>query len=355
MLRRIFFLVLIGMILLSSPIVSSIDLSRRPIVRIDGVEIPNLIDDIPIKVGDSFEIKLYITNERFLFSFKGEIIVYLTCVGFFQQEIGRLKNVEIKANRNEEKISMICEIDAFDANSIQEKYDIIAVLYEKKPFGGFSEKDRSSVESVNIVTEWWEKNKVFISDFNPPENWGKKNNDNEQLATATAEESDKITVNISNYAAYKFDIKVKINLIEKPPSDIPFIEGMGELKKEIGSATTTVPAGEENEEVEVICSLRTADIERKKLDVQAVLYVEIDGQWYEVDTSTIQSIYVPLSDDPWDWIKEYGPWIWVIFVAGIGTILLIAVTVRLFFPYYKIKRKELKQKVEKMEKKKKKK
>jgi len=355
MIRKFFLLVLIGMMFLSIPIVSSIDLPRRPRVRIDKVEIPNLIDNIPIKVNDSFEINIYITKER-LFPLCGEVVVYLNYAGIIQQEIGRSEDVKINVLEFEDKIPIICTIDAFDANSIQEKYSIVAVLYEKKLLGGFRERDRSSVESVNIVTEWWEKNKVIISDFNPPENWGNNNvENNDYTLKATADESDKITVNISNYAAYNFDIKVKINLIEKPPSDIPFIEGMGELKKEIGSATTTVQAGEENKEVEVICSLREADIERKKLDVQAVLYVKIDGQWYEVDTSTIQTIHVPLSGDPLDWIKEYGLLIWGIFVAGIGTILLIAVTVRLFFPYYKIKRKELKQKVEKMEKKKKKK
>lgn len=356
MYRRIPYLVLfvvISTIVLSNT-VGSIDLSGRPRVRIDKIVIPNLVNNEVIKVNETFKININISKERLL-PFSGEIIVYLTFAGFIQQEIGRSDDIKIRMLKFEESTSINCIIDTFDVNNIQEKYSIVAVLYTKRLRGGFVEIDRSSIENVNIVTEWWEKNKVIISDFKPPENWPKKNNNVQEFkAQATANKEGIINIHVSNFAAYNFSIKVKINLIEKPSSNIPFIDGFGELKKEIGCNSTYIPPGEKNKKIIVNCNLRKADIERKKLDVQAVLYVETDGQWYEVDTSSIQSIYVPLSDDPLDWIKEYGLWIWGIFVAGIGTILLIAVTFRLFLPYYKLKSKELKQKAEKLEEKKKK-
>jgi hypothetical protein len=357
--RRIPYLILIVLIptIILSTTVSSIDLSGRPRVRIDKIEIPKLINNEAIKVNEPFEINIYISKER-LFPLSGEVVVYLTCAGFIQQEIGRGEDIKINILKSKDKIPITCIIDTFDANTVQEKYSIVAVLYAKKIIGGFREKDRSSVENVNIATEWWEKNKVIISDFEPPEKWEDVNNDGYEATaeaqldqTPIAEEKGVIKVNISNNAVYNFSIKIKVYMIEKSSTNIPFIEGIGEIKKEIGCINTTIPAGEKNE-VNIKCSLREADREKKSFNVQAVLYVDVDGQWYEVDTSSIQSIKVPYN--LWDGIKEYGLWIWIVFIASIGTVLLIAVTVRLFLPYYKLKSKELKQKIEKIEKKKKK-
>lgn len=337
MLRKVLILVIITMLFLPCSMATGIFDTSRPRVRIDDVEVPLLPNNEPIKVGDVFPIDICLTNERLIFRFSGEAIVYLTCVGICQKEIGRKENIVITPRSENQEIQVDCTIDALDANSIQQKYDIKVVLYEKKILGGFKEVDSSTIESVNIVTEFWEKDKVKILNFKPPENWSTKGDFSGLNVKATEKES--VYVDVLNSGAYEYDVVVRVDLVEKTSLGIPLTEGFGEIKKEIGEEYATLEPGEDKE-ICVCCELKEADRDKRVFNLQATLFVDIDGVLYEVDESTIQSVKVSI--ESWgDALIVYGPWIWIIIIAATGTLLLIVYTVRVIWPYSKYKKREL--------------
>ena len=79
-----------------------------------------------------------------------------------------------------------------------------------------------------------------------------------------------------------------------------------------------------------------------------MLLVDVDGKLYEVDKSSIQTIKV--EDSFLENFIFYGFWIWVLIVIILATVLLFASITRIFWPYTKIKKKELKYKLENIEK-----
>lgn len=337
MLRKVLILVIITMFFLPCSMATGIFDTGRPRVRIDAVEVPVLLNDEPIRVGDVFPIDIYLTNERLVFRFNGEVIVYLTCVGICQKEIGRGENVVITPRTENQKIQVDCTIDALDANLIQQKYDIKVVLYERKILGGFREKDSSTIESINIVTELWEKDKVKIINFKPPENWSTKGDFSGLNVKATEKEN--VYVNVVNSGAYEYDVVLRVDLVEKTSLGIPLTEGFGEIKKEIGKEYRTLKPGEDKE-ICVCCELKDADRDKREFNLRATLLVDIDGVLYEVDESTIQSVKVPI--ESWgDALIVYGPWMWIIVIAATGTLLLIVYTIRVIWPYSKYKKHEL--------------
>lgn len=313
---------------------------NEPRVRIDNVEVPLLKCDKPIKVGDNFTVNIEIINNKLLSRFSGEVHIYLTCAGVRQKEIGKEKDVVIPP-RMKQNISVVCTIDEFDANSIQEKYNIMAVLYQKKLLGWLKEGDRSTIESVNIVTKCWEKGKVKMSAFKTPDFWS-----TETISTKAVKKGT-ICVDLINDGAYDFDVMVRVDLVEKPSMGIPFIEGFGEIRKEIGRTVAYLKPYSTQEDICIPCTLKEADRDKRELNVQAVLFVNMNGALREVDKSTVQGIEVNLTTV--ESIINYGFIAWAIFVGAIGTLLLVAATIKVIWPFLKVKQQETKEKLEKID------
>ena len=298
-------------------------------------------DEEIIKVNETFNINVSITKQRFL-QFRGQVHIYLTCTGLMGEKIGQNLSVMIPITKNEShSVEVSCNISDVEADWFNENYGLKIVLYSK--IGNFLiKKDSYSIESIRIVSKFYEKNKLRISDFKPPDLWP-KNNNNGGMWIESVDDQGKINVTLSNNALYDYDVVVIVYLVEKTSMGVPFIEGFGEYVKELGRSPTHLHPGE-YEECDVFCELSSADQKQinkdREFDVQAVLFADIDGELIEVDSSSIQTIHVQF-DDWKEKIVVYGPWIWLVFIAGIGTFILLIVTVKLIIPFTKIKGNEV--------------
>ena len=334
--KSIVFLCIFILILISFPPSSVTAMKGR--IRIVDVD----FDEEIIKVNETFNINVSITKQRFL-QFRGQVHIYLTCTGLMREKIGQNLSVIIPMIKNESHLVEVnCNISDVEADWFNENYGLKIVLYSK--IGNFLiKKDSYSIESIRIVSKFYEKNKLRISDFKPPDLWP-KNNNNGGMWIESVDDEGKINVTLSNNALYDYDVVVIVYLVEKTSIGIPFIEGFGEYVKEIGNTTIHISAGEQNKKCVINCTLRSADQDKinriRKFDVQAVLFANVDGELIEVDTSSIQTIKVQF--DGWkEKIVMYGPWIWLVFIAGIGTFILLIVTVKLIIPFTKIKGNEV--------------
>lgn len=342
--RKIIAITILCITIFLSTSASGFTIFNEPRVRIDNVEVLLLKCDKPIKVGDDFTVNVEIINNKLLSRFSGEVHIYLTCAGVRYKEIGKEKDVVIPP-RMKWNISVVCTIDEFDANSIQEKYDIMAVLYQKKLLGWLKEEDRSAIESVNIVTKCWEKDKVKMSAFKPPDFWS-----TETVGAGISMKAVKkgtICVDLINDGAYDFDVMVRVDLVEKPSMGVPFIEGFGEIRKEIGRTVAYLKPYSTKEDICIPCTLKEADRDKRELNVQAVLFVNMNGTLLEVDKSTVQGIEVNLTAV--ESIINYGFITWAIFIGAIGTLLLVAATIKVIWPFFKVKQQEAKEKLEKID------
>jgi hypothetical protein len=311
-------------------------------VRIESVE---LSEDM-IKIGTDFEINITICKERFR-RFDGELHVYLSRAGFCDELIGNMP-VFIHFGKESKYLEKVnCSIDEVESNWYQESYALKVVLFEERFRGNLIIIDTFSLESLRIYSKLYEMNKLRIKEFNPSDEWLIKERFTESIASKTS----KIEVIISNLAVYDYDVMVRIDLVEKTSLGIPLVKGFGEIRKKIGSETLTISAYKDAETVIVFCELSDADLDRREFDVQAVLFAVVDGQYYEIDTSTIQTIRVPLSLG--EKISIYGPMVWLFFIAAIGTIILLIVTVKLIIPFTKLKGDEVKEAVDKIRQRKK--
>ncbi len=344
--RKIIAITILCITIFLSTSASGFTIFNEPRVRIDNVEVLLLKCDKPIKVEDDFTVNVEIINNKLLSRFSGEVHIYLTFAGVRQKEIGKEKDVVIPPIMKQ-NVSVVCTIDEFDANSIQEKYDIVAVLYQKKLLGWLKEWDRSTIESVNIVTKCWEKDKVKMSAFKPPDFWS-----TETVGASISMKAVKkgtIYVDLINDGAYDFDVMVRVDLVEKPSMGVPFIEGFGEIRKEIGRTVDylNLKPYSAQEGICIPCTLKEADRDKRELNVQAVLFVNMNGTLLEVDKSTVQGIEVNLTTV--ESIINYGFIAWATFIGAIGTLLLVAATIKVIWPFFKVKQQETKEKLEKID------
>jgi len=323
------------LIVLGSICSSALPIKNR--IRITGVH----FEEETVKVEEPLVITVNVTKQRFS-AFNGEVHVYLTYMGVLGEEIGENTSFRMPIRKQESfPVQVICNINDIEADWYQETYGLEIVLYEKV-LGYLVRKDAYSIESIRVVSKFWEKDKLRISKFQPPDTWYSNKN---QLSlplpkseTAAAKQG-KIQVVITNQAFYDYNITVVIYLIEKASMNIPFIEGFGEYQKELGRKNASIPAGAMNFPLNVTCQIRPADIDQinkeRSFDVQAVLLAEVDRELFEVDASSIQTLEVKV-DDWGEWITINVPWIWLTFIAGIGTFILIIVTIRLILPLTKV-------------------
>lgn len=323
-------------------------------VRIIDVE----FEDETIKVDETFIIAVNITKQRYL-RFDGEIHVYLTCTGVMGEKIGENISVSIPRTRQDNHVVYVtCDVSDVEADWFNENYGLRIELYGK--IGEFLvKKDTYSIESIRVVSRFWDKDKLKISDFRPPKVWPKYNESEAEIEEGqlgSIHKKGQVIVNLSNDGLYDYDVVIVVYLVEKTSLGVPFIEGFGEYVKEIGRTSEFIKSGEQDTECYIECELRTADHEKinktREFDVQAVLYTDIDGKFIELDASSVQTIKAQFDD----WMEEIiflGPWIWVVFIAALGTFILLLVTIKLIIPFTQLKGDEVQEAVENVRKKRK--
>ena len=55
----------------------------------------------------------------------------------------------------------------------------------------------------------------------------------------------------------------------------------------------------------------------------------------------MNDFFIKFKKDIFELIKFYGPWIWIIVIAGISTYILILTSIKIILPLIKFKPKEL--------------
>jgi hypothetical protein len=349
--KKTYFLITLILIILLFPAITTASIIK-PKVRILNVTLDNEI----ITVEDSFILKVEITKQRWL-PFQGEIQVYLTYAGLINEKIGENTNINLPIGKKEhEEIQVICSISNVEADWYKESYGLQIVLYGKS-FGFLFKKDTYGIESIRVISKLLEINKIYISEFNPPDEWDTDENIVNQLGGQLGVyKNDQVMVKVTNKGRYNCSATVVVYIVEKTSLGIPLVEGFGEYKKEIGRLSQNVNPGAE-EPFNIICELRSADQEKinksRKFDLQAVVFAEVEGALYQVDVSSIQTVNVPINTVI-DWIYVNGPWVWIIFVAAVGTCLLIIVTVKNILPMSKLKSEEAREKLSRLKKRKRK-
>lgn len=333
----LFFILLI--IILSSNSTSTTGLFGKPKVRINDIKIQN--EPEFIQTNKIFMVQVSLINERVFFKFQGELHAYLTSVGFPDIEIGKENITKFKDSCT---INIPCFIKDTDINNYVEIYKITVILYEKR-FGFLFKKDSSSLETIRIISKFWEKDKVRIVEFKPVEKWPavpiikeQETKEYVQSPLSKAEGEHDIPVKIKNDGKLDVSGIIRIYLIDKP-SILPFVEGFNEIRKEIGITEFDLKSNGEDTKI-VRCHIREADAYKEQFDVQAILFVNIDGMEYEVYESSIQSIKV--DDSVLETIVFFGFWSWIVSIALLFIILLFVLIIRIVWPAYQIKRRELK-------------
>ncbi len=334
MLKRIMILFFICFLTSSLMAEARIQGGRR--IRIDNVEIN---EDKPIDAGETFNVSVNVIKNRIL-RFGGELRVYLICAGLPQMEIGKedfIFKTSIKKIKTNKIVTVPCQIKDIDANWYQEKFNIKVMLYSNI-LGSSIRRDVFTKESVHIISKFWEKEKLRITKFDPANEWKIKSEAGGLIKTGAEEYV--IDVNVRNEGLCEFDVRVVIYLIEKRSLGVPFVEGFGEERKEIGMGAETTIEPKTDRTFNIACTLRETEWGKSEFDVRAVLFADVDGILYEVDKSTIQTIQIK-AENIGEAIKMYGPLMWIVFLAAMGTILLVAVTLRVLWPLMKIKRNEV--------------
>lgn len=314
----------------------------EPRVRITDVSVDKTMVN-QIKINEPFNVSVNLTNQRRLIPAFTEIYVYLVKGGIITEEIGKSEYTLVRTksllrqNNNSINVPIQCVITNEEVSSLIETYGLKVKLFENR-YGFLKKRDVFTYESIRIISEFWEKDKLKIEEFAPPEYWDPKTSLNKFYIQET-EKFEQVNVVINNSGMTNFNVIVRIDLVEKSSIDIPLleIEGLGDIRKEIGRNSTIIEANNYSI-LTVNCELRPADQDKNELDLQAILFVNIDERLYEVDRSTIQTVKI----NHWqDYLKTYGPWVWLVFIGAMGTILLVAVTVRVVWPLIKIKQKEV--------------
>jgi hypothetical protein len=199
-------------------------------------------------------------------------------------------------------------------------------------------------QGIHIKTKLTEKNKVHIVNMSVPEKLNISQTDFY------------VWVNVTNNGSFDANTWIQVNLVEKP-SAIPQIEGiitipaMTSERKELGKSNKInidYAPGQNNHSFKVHCFLRETEYDKTEFNIQAAAFVTIDGNDYQVDTSTYYGIFheQPICQGSWCMLLIFG----IIFGVLIA-ISIIVVIIRILYPLYRIKKVKLKEERERIEKK----
>lgn len=344
MFRKSLAVVIFCVVLLILPnTVSSQSLILKPRVNITEFQVPN-----NVSVNHPFSVNVTIENNRALGFLPryAQVRIYLTNeLGLEEKEIGHSDYQRIwLAPHNFTDI--LCTIPEGDIDWFKERYDLRASVYFR--FCG-RHIGASSVRGTHVKTPFWEKDKVRITSLSVKESIG-----SDDSIICNCEKQNEFIVNIDaiNEGSFKANTSARVYLIEKP-SMIPeldkyglLVEGFGSIRREIGNSNSKKISPQGDDEFNVTCKLRETEMEKDEFDIQAVLFVEIDGKLYEVDSSALYGIdHVSNAED----LKQALTAIAIITIILLLIFALASVTVRILYPLYKKKKVELQKDLKKLD------
>ncbi len=339
--RKLLFCILFSIFLFSIPVEGINNrIIPNPRIKITDFDAPN-----EITAGKSFSVNVTVKNNRFL------PIITMVRIDLLD---GLLNT--IKKNIGEDKIfiwprspktiTINCVIREGDIDWYKEKYNIQAMLFHNFNFLGITNQLDSSITGIHIKSRLMEKDKLRIVRIDVPE----EIEDPEETIFF-------VDVLVKNEGAFPIKTKVRIYMIEKPSAipafeELDIIPGAAEVRKELGTSKNWVmiEPGIGVNEFEVRCELREIESKKEKFIIKGVVLVNINGKVYEVDSSDSYEIYheQPFCRDEICLLFLIG----AIF-AGLIAFCLIAVSIRILYPLYLIKKTKLRDEKEEFVKKRK--
>ncbi|MBU0497407.1 MAG: hypothetical protein KKG04_05565 [Candidatus Thermoplasmatota archaeon] len=298
----------------------------KPRIRIVQVTIVN---DIVVP-NETFEVGVTVAKQRFR-RFHGEAQVFLTNSGLIREAIGNQLISFCTGNICSDTFIIPCIINDVEAEWYQESYGIQVVVYEEIGFPIFgtllAKRDSYTIESIRVLSQYWEKDKVTLGGIIVPETLEK---DHEAFT---------VEVIVVNDGAFNYNATVRIDLVEKP-SAIPqleqlnLVEGLATIRKELGEKFIPLKAECPGQQVIVPCMLRDSEIGLTHFTIQAVLFVDIDEVKYQVDSSTYYEI-----DHEQSFLRSDNlPLIIGIIMGVLATIGGFFFFIRILYPLYFIKK-----------------
>lgn len=235
---------------------------------------------------ESFLVNITIENNR-VYPVKLSIRVDLLngMLECMKKEIGK-ENLFVIEGKKERMISIPCVIRAGDIDWYKEEYNVKAIVFREYPLIDRSvQTDISTVRGIHVQSMFSEKDKAKILDVT--------------VKDTLKKDEDSFTVNllIKNDGYYPIDIWACIDLVDKS-SVMPELEeyidlkGLSSERKQLGRTERYIPINPGCEKKFTInCELSRSEIEKKRFNIQAVLTVDLDGNEYTVDTSSLYGIY----------------------------------------------------------------
>jgi hypothetical protein len=235
---------------------------------------------------ESFLVNITIENNR-VYPVKLSIRVDLLngMLECMKKEIGK-ENLFVIEGKKERMISIPCVIRAGDIDWYKEEYNVKAIVFRESPLIDRSvQTDISTVRGIHVQSMFSEKDKAKILDVT--------------VKDTLKKDEDSFTVNllIKNDGYYPIDIWACIDLVDKS-SVMPELEeyidlkGLSPERKQVGNTKRYIPIKSGcKENVIIPCKLSKSEMEKKRFNIQAVLVVELDGNEYTVDMSSLYGIY----------------------------------------------------------------
>lgn len=345
--KKIFYIIILFIPLLFSSNITAFGLGDFFDPR---VEISNFIVPDSIEVGEEFNITVTIENHK-IFWIKTSIQVNLLdgMLNNIIKDIADKKNVTIKS-RDLITIDIPCKIREGDSDWYKERYNLEVVVFKNYLLPGGRIQLDNSIQGIHLITNQTKLNEKLI--------------EKEKLRITNVFVQEKIeredenkfntTVFVINEGCIDFDVWVRVDFIEKP-SAIPDLEeyidlkSLGSFRKEIGRSPETkeILLEGKKRKFTIPCTLRDTESRKETFNIEAVLFVNIDGMEYKVDSSTIYGIYhdQPICRDEFCIILAVA----AIFIILI-TIGLIVFIIRIIYPMYYRKSDELKKEMVKVRK-----
>jgi len=309
---------------------------RKPMVRISYFDID--VNEDTVNFEERFTIEVTITNDKIL---PVNVMIRLNLLdGILLCKKENLVKETTKTihGREEITIPIDCIIHEKDIEGCKEKYNVQAVLYIKKPLRNYWKPIDITTHEILIRTKLSEKDKVKIQSINISSFFGEN------------QSKFNVAINVSNTGSYNYTIKARVDLIEKSPLTITSellnnFDCLGPTRRELGYTITNIPSYNnpcyDDKQINVICNLQGTDKKKERFNLQAVLLLNISGEEYQVDTSSIYEVY---HEQPWP--NEYYVLLIGIIIGGVLVVGLIIAGVRIIYPIYYMKRIQLKEKKE---------
>ena len=155
-----------------------------------------------------------------------------------------------------------------------------------------------------------------------------------------------VVVTVSNTGSFAALTQVRVDMIENPTAvpeleEYVDLEGLAAERKELGkSQYVVVDAYDGTTEFMVSCFLRHTEQTKEQFIIEAVAFVNIDGQEYQVDTSTLYGIF---HKQPWCQEGECVLYLLVAVFIVLIALGIIAVIIRILYPSYRIKKIKLRE------------